>query len=196
MRISYIVMLALAVLLPKTSYGATDVVENKEIQPPQFTISSKDANDTNTSEKESQFNKITLQEAVKFSVESNYRVKQAKERVIQAGYMVREAQADFLPQVSLSADTMRKRNNGFDIQDYSQSEYAATLTYNLFSSGKHLAQYNKNKIVKNSEKNGEPIIYKKPNYFQNLKKDYNKKIPNLFIKKKCLGMKIIKEIRK
>jgi outer membrane protein TolC len=84
-------------------------------------------------------------------METNYRIKQAKEKIKQADQMVREAQGDFLPQVTLSADGMRRKNNGFDVQDYSQGEYAAVLTYNLFSAGKHLAQYDKNKIVKKEQ---------------------------------------------
>ena len=110
------------------------------------------ATDSNNSKIDTKLvNFVTLQDAVKTSIESNFRVKQAKERIIQADQMVREAQGDFLPQVTLSADAMRRKNNGFDVQDYSQGEYGAVLSYNLFSSGKHLAQYNKNKIVKKEQ---------------------------------------------
>ena len=110
------------------------------------------ATDSNNSKIDTKLvNFVTLQDAVKTSIESNFRVKQAKERIKQADQMVREAQGDFLPQVTLSADAMRRKNNGFDVQDYSQGEYGAVLSYNLFSSGKHLAQYNKNKIVKKEQ---------------------------------------------
>ena len=110
------------------------------------------ATDSNNSKIDTKLvNFVTLQDDVKTSIESNFIVKQAKERIKQADQMVREAQGDFLPQVTLSADAMRRKNNGFDVQDYSQGEYGAVLSYNLFSSGKHLAQYNKNKIVKKEQ---------------------------------------------
>ena len=71
------------------------------------------ATDSNNSKIDTKLvNFVTLQDAVKTSIESNFRVKQAKERIIQADQMVREAQGDFLPQVTLSADAMRRKNNG------------------------------------------------------------------------------------
>lgn len=96
-------------------------------------------------------NNVTLKTTVKEAIESNYRVKQAKERVQQANHFVREAYADFLPQVALGANTQRKQYEGFDNQNYSQSQYDMTLTYNLFSSGKDYATVQKNKILKTTQ---------------------------------------------
>ena len=118
-----------------------------------------DNNDTNKSQmlpeadenSTKNFNNVSLKEAVQVAIESNFRIKQAKEKIKQANSMVREALAGFLPQVTLSADGLRQKYNGFDIQDYSQAEYSATLSYNLYSSGKDLAQYNKNKLVRKEQ---------------------------------------------
>ncbi len=93
----------------------------------------------------------TLKEAVRESIELNYRVKQAKERVIQADFMIREALADFLPQVTLSSNTKRLQYSGFDIQDYAQTDLTAAVSYNLYSGGKSKAQMDKNKIVKKEQ---------------------------------------------
>lgn len=166
MNLKYFTMLTLLGLVqPYLVYGSSDTAQIKIISPVTLVLSSSDdTNETNSTAVASKLlsdenatmhpllaNNVTLIEAVKVSVESNYRIKQANERIKQADYTIREAQADFLPQVTLSADGIRKKYNGFDIQDYSQAEYAATLSYNLFSSGKHLAQYNKNKIVKKEQ---------------------------------------------
>ena len=151
-------------VLSISSYGSEDTTLNGII--PTLTLTSNnDINelnatlnkptdlyiDENTTINSPLVNSVTLIDAVKIAIESNYRIKQAKEGIKQADHMIREAEADFLPQLTLSADGKRINYNGFDIQDYSQGEYSATLTYNLFSSGKHLAQYNKNKIVKKEQ---------------------------------------------
>jgi outer membrane protein, adhesin transport system len=104
-----------------------------------------------TSEEVNIAGKVTLKEAVNLSIEMNDRVKQARERISQADQMIREAYADFLPQVSFSSTNMRKEYNGFDIQNYSQNDFATTATYNLFSSGRHKATVDKNKIVKKEQ---------------------------------------------
>lgn len=96
-------------------------------------------------------NKVTLKDAVKEAIDANFRVKQAKERVIQANYMVREALGEFLPEVTLSSTNMRKQTNGFDIQNYAQSDFAASVNYNLFASGRDAATFDKNKILKKEQ---------------------------------------------
>ena len=96
-------------------------------------------------------NDVTLKSVVVSSIESNYRVKQAQERVKQADFFIRAAISDFLPQVSLTSDVMRKQYEGFDNQNYSQSEYGFNTTYNVFSSGKHWVSIEKNKILKKEQ---------------------------------------------
>lgn len=96
-------------------------------------------------------NRVTLKTTVHEAIESNYRVKQAKERVTQSAHFVREAYADFLPQVALTANTQRKQYEGFDNQDYSQSQYDMVVSYNLFSSGKHIGNVQKNNILKKEQ---------------------------------------------
>ncbi|MDO9304769.1 MAG: TolC family protein [Sulfuricurvum sp.] len=96
-------------------------------------------------------NNVTLKSIVVSSIDSNYRVKQAQERVKQANSFIREAVADFLPQVSLTSDMMRKKYEGFEPQDYAQSSYGFTTSYNVFSSGKHWVGIEKNKILKKEQ---------------------------------------------
>lgn len=96
-------------------------------------------------------NNVTLKNIVVSSIDSNYRVKQAQERVKQADFFIREAVAEFLPQVTVTSDVMRKQYEGFDDQSYSQSEYGFNVSYNIFSSGKHWVGIEKNKILKKEQ---------------------------------------------
>ncbi|MCI4407170.1 MAG: TolC family protein [Sulfuricurvum sp.] len=96
-------------------------------------------------------NKVSLKTAVNEAIDTNYRVKQAKERVEQSQHFIREAYADFLPQVALTGNTQRKKYEGFDNQNYSQSQYNFVVSYNLFSSGKDFATVQKNKILKQQQ---------------------------------------------
>jgi len=96
-------------------------------------------------------NKASLKEAVETAVAMNYRIKQAKERVLQAKHSTREAFADFLPQINLSATAMNKGAKGYDTQEYKQLEGDATLTYNVFSSGMHVATVQKSRITQKEQ---------------------------------------------
>jgi outer membrane protein TolC len=96
-------------------------------------------------------NKATLKAAIDAAIHSNYRIKQAKERVLQAKYSTREAFADFLPQVNLSATATQKGSKGYETQDYKQLQGDATLSYNLFSSGMHIATVQRSQITQKEQ---------------------------------------------
>lgn len=116
------------------------------------TIANLQSSETNTTQPLlSNENNVPLKTTVKEAIESNYRIKQARERVQQANHFIREAYADFLPQVALTGNTQRKQYEGFDNQNYSQSQYDMAVTYNLFSSGKDFATVQKNKILKKTQ---------------------------------------------
>lgn len=125
---------------PKLDFLAVD--ENKTIE----------TNKTKESDKKFVFeNNATLKMCVTSAIKSNYRVKQAKERVLQAEHSTREAYADFLPQGSVTATGTRKGTKGFDIQEYEEAKGDVTLTYNIFSSGMHAATVARTKITKREQ---------------------------------------------
>ena len=96
-------------------------------------------------------NSATLKKAVKTAMESNYRIRQAQERITQAEYSTKEAQADFLPQVDVSATGTAKETKGFDTQNYGQTRGDAVVTYNLYSSGMHTENIERTKITKREQ---------------------------------------------
>ena len=96
-------------------------------------------------------NSATLKKAVKIAIESNYRIKQAQERIVQAEHSTKEAQADFLPQVDISATGTAKETKGFDTQNYGQIRGDAVVTYNLYSSGMHTENVERTKITKKEQ---------------------------------------------
>lgn len=95
----------------------------------------------------------TLKDVVSISISANYRVKQAQERISQAEYGTQEASADFLPQVDLSVAGLNKRSKGFDEQKYNQGKGDLALTYNLYSSGMHVANVERTQITKLEQEN-------------------------------------------
>lgn len=88
----------------------------------------------------------TLKHAIETIVHKSYRIKQARERVTQAKHSKDEAFGEFLPQVSVSATATKKDSKGYEELDYRQMQGDATLSYNLFSSGMHVAGYQKAKL--------------------------------------------------
>lgn len=96
-------------------------------------------------------NKATLKEAIETAIALNYKIKQAKERVLQSKYSTREAFADFLPQLTVSATSTRKGSKGYETQEYKQIQGDATMTYNLFSSGMHTATVQKSQITQKEQ---------------------------------------------
>lgn len=94
-----------------------------------------------------------LKDVVSIAISSNYRVKQAQERVIQAEHGTDEAYADFLPKVDLTTVGTNKQSHGFDNQRYNQSRGEAALNYNFYSSGMHTATLERTKITKMEQEN-------------------------------------------
>lgn len=93
----------------------------------------------------------TLKQAVVIAMKSNYRIKQAQERIMQAEHSTREAYADFLPQIDIGSTGTNKDSKGFDEQKYNQVRGDLTTTYNLFSSGMHSETVEKTKITKKEQ---------------------------------------------
>lgn len=94
-----------------------------------------------------------LKDVVSLAISSNYRVKQAQERVIQAERGTDEAYADFLPQADLSTVGTNKQSKGFDEQRYNQVKGEVALSYNLYSSGMHTATLERTRITKIEQEN-------------------------------------------
>lgn len=90
----------------------------------------------------------TLRQSVTFALQSNFRVKQAQERVVQAESSLAEAAADFLPKVDLIATGTGKESKGFDNQSYGQLRGDVALNYNLYASGMHTETVERTKITK------------------------------------------------
>lgn len=93
----------------------------------------------------------TLKEAIGTLVQKNFRIKQAKERVNQAKFSKDEAFGEFLPQITLSATASSQDARGYENLEYDQRQAEATLSYNLFSSGMHLAGYQKAKLTQKEQ---------------------------------------------
>lgn len=96
-------------------------------------------------------NGATLKKAVKIAIASNYRIRQAQERIVQAEHSTKEAEADFLPQVDIAATGTSKDSKGFDTQNYSQTKGDAVVTYNLYSSGMHSENVARTRITKKEQ---------------------------------------------
>lgn len=116
-----------------------------------LSIENNQSNESNSDKIFSDENSATLKKAVKTAMESNYRIRQAQERIVQAEYSTKEAQADFLPQVDISASGTAKETKGFDTQNYSQRRGDAVVTYNLYSSGMHTENIERTKITKKEQ---------------------------------------------
>jgi len=93
----------------------------------------------------------TLKHAIETIIHKSYRVKQAKERITQAKHSKDEAFGEFLPQVSVSATATKKDSKGYEELDYRQMQGDATLSYNLFSSGMHVAGYQKANLTQKEQ---------------------------------------------
>jgi len=96
-------------------------------------------------------NNVTLKQAVVTAMKSNYRIRQAQERIAQADYSTQEAYADFLPQVDIASTGTRKNSRGFDEQKYDQARGDLTTNLNLFSSGMHSETVAKTKITRKEQ---------------------------------------------
>jgi len=67
---------------------------------------------------------ITLEDAIQIALENNYQLKQAENNLTASDYAVRNAQADFLPSVSVSYNGTRRIGQQFD---------QATVTFDTFT---------------------------------------------------------------
>lgn len=93
----------------------------------------------------------TLKQAVTLALETNFRVKQARERIFQAESSLAEAAADFLPKVDLIATGTGKESKGFDDQSYGQIRGDVALSYNVYASGMHTETIERTKITKKEQ---------------------------------------------
>jgi outer membrane protein, adhesin transport system len=96
---------------------------------------------------------ITLKEAIRYAIKSNYRIKQAKEKWFQAGFSADEALGSILPQVSFTSTATRyvsdQNSTGpFDKSTYKLIDNSLTATMNLFDFGAQRLTYQKAKQTK------------------------------------------------
>lgn len=96
-------------------------------------------------------NNATLKQAVITAIKSNYRIKQAQERIYQAEHSTKEAYADFLPKVDVSTTGTSKDSSGFDTQKYGQARGDLVASYNLYSSGMHSETVERTYITKKEQ---------------------------------------------
>ena len=82
-------------------------------------------------------NGATLKKAVEVAIKSNYRIKQAQERIYQAEHSTKEAYADFLPKLDVTTTGTSQDSRGFDTQKYGQARGDLVASYNVYSSGMH-----------------------------------------------------------
>lgn len=106
-------------------------------------------NDSNISFKHE--SKASLKYVVQTAIRNNYRVKQAKERVLQAEHLVSEAKGDFLPQVSLNVTGYKKDASGYDRQRYEQISGDMVVSYNIFASGLYADTLAKSRLTKKEQ---------------------------------------------
>lgn len=96
-------------------------------------------------------NNATLKKAVTTAIGLNYRIRQARERVVQAEHSTKEAYASYYPEVDASLGPQKKSTKGFDTQKYDQGKAELVTTYNLFSSGVHEETVNRTRITKQEQ---------------------------------------------
>jgi len=96
---------------------------------------------------------ITLKDAIRYAIKSNYRVKQAKEKWFQAGFSADESFGTMLPQVTLTSTATRyvseQNSTGpFDKMTYKQLDNSLVATLNVFDFGAQRLTYQKAKQTK------------------------------------------------
>ncbi len=96
-------------------------------------------------------NNATLKQAVTTAIGLNYRIRQARERIIQAEHSTKEAYASYYPEVDASLGPQKKSTKGFDTQKYDQGKAELITSYNLFSSGVHEETVNRTRITKKEQ---------------------------------------------
>jgi len=96
-------------------------------------------------------NGATLKKAVEVALKSNYRIKQAQERIYQAEHSTREAYADFLPKVDVTTTGTSQDSRGFDTQKYGQARGDLVASYNVYSSGMHSETVERTYITKKEQ---------------------------------------------
>ncbi len=89
----------------------------------------------------------TLKDSVKAAVKINYRVKYAKELVLQSKHQVDEARGDLYPKVDLTVSKTRKGTKGYNTQEYLENVGDVTVTYDVFDFGKLVSTVDRTKLT-------------------------------------------------